>query len=70
MSRTNKKTDFVCTKGNPWTPEKGDRAVHPDAIYLKDVDLDYSFYEVYDCPNCGLRLTLNYLIKVKDREFL
>lgn len=44
---------FVCTKENPWTPDKG-RAQHPDAEYLGDSDLgDYSEAE-YKCPNCEL----------------
>ncbi len=43
----------TCTPDDPWTVEKG-RAVHPDAIYLKDVDYGDGIYcECYKCPNCG-----------------
>jgi len=46
---------FVCTKENPWDSTKGDRAEHPDAKYLRDVDYgDGCCVAKYSCPNCGL----------------
>lgn len=48
---------FICTKENPWTPDKS-RAIHPDAIVIQE---DYGSlasggsYELYECPNCGLK---------------
>lgn len=54
----------VCTKENPYNKENPDhkksRWEHPDADYERD---DYGLgggvadgdYEVYNCPNCGLR---------------
>ena len=38
-----------CTAEDPWTPERGKRAYHPDAVELVD------FGEVvhYRCPHCG-----------------
>jgi len=45
---------YVCTKDHPWTSDKG-RAIHPDAIYLKDKDYgDGDNVSCYRCPNCGL----------------
>ena len=40
---------FVCTKDDPWTKEKSDRAIHPDAKYIRDGD----DYDAYECPHCG-----------------
>lgn len=45
---------FICTKNDPWTPEKGKSAVHPDAKYIDDID--YGLGEncaQYKCPHCG-----------------
>lgn len=42
---------FVCTAADPWTPEKADRATHPDAV---DDGVDHEWYERYTCPHCGL----------------
>jgi hypothetical protein len=45
---------YVCTKDHPWTSDKG-RAIHPDAIYLKDKDYgDGDNVACYHCPNCDL----------------
>lgn len=44
---------FICTKDNPWSPEKGKRSSHPDAKYLKDKDYgDGENVSCYKCPNC------------------
>ena len=47
---------YVCTNDAPWTPEKGDRSAHPDAVVTKDPD-DIAFSSGnktgYHCPNCG-----------------
>ena len=48
MEKKNKKR-HVCTKDNPWTPEKNDRAEHPSAI----LDGDGDDFERYRCPHCG-----------------
>ncbi len=45
---------FICTKENPWTPEKAEFAQHPDAEYIEDKD--YGAGEnvaCYKCLNCG-----------------
>lgn len=41
---------YICTKTDPWTPEKGPTATHPDAREVGDGD------EVarYFCPNCEI----------------
>jgi len=45
---------YTCTKENPWTPEKGKRAMHPDAKYLGDKDYGLGEnVECFECPNCG-----------------
>jgi len=47
---------FICTKEIPWDKSKGEYAIHPDAVYIKDKDYgDGDYSEVYECPNCGLR---------------
>ena len=46
----------VCTKADPWTPEKGRRAVHPDAVSVGDHydwSADHDDYETFRCPHCG-----------------
>ena len=49
-----KKEPYVCTKENPWTPEKGTPVTHPDAKYLGDRDFGLGEYcEQYECPHCG-----------------
>jgi len=46
---------FICTKENPWTKEKSDRANHPDAKYIRDKDYgNGENVACYKCPNCGL----------------
>jgi len=40
--------EYICTKESPWTPEKGEPAVHPDAEII--VDLDEACW--YVCPHC------------------
>lgn len=48
----------ICTKENPYTPDKGGRWQHPNAI---EIDEDYGKgggvadgdYVQYRCPNCG-----------------
>lgn len=42
---------YICTKADPWTPEKADRAAHPDAEQIGETDDS----ETYRCPNCGTR---------------
>lgn len=43
----------TCTKENPWTKDKLEGGIHPDAIYLYDSLCDE--YEVYECPHCKLK---------------
>ena len=44
----------VCTKDDPWTPEKGTPCQHPDAVPLEDVDYGSGEYcAAYKCPHCG-----------------
>jgi hypothetical protein len=52
-----KTTRHVCTKADPWTPEKGDRAQHPDAVCVYDGGWEQE-YERYECPNCGHRFAV------------
>lgn len=46
----------VCTKDDPWSPEKSKRAVHPDA---REVSAHYDWsafhhdYVTMKCPWCG-----------------
>jgi hypothetical protein len=48
-------TRFVCTKEEPWTPERGRRAAHPAAEHLRDRDYgDGESTAVYRCPYCDL----------------
>lgn len=44
----------TCTKDDPWTPEKSERAEHPDAEWLGSRDFG-SGYDIdsYKCPHCG-----------------
>ena len=45
---------YVCTKENPWAPEKG-KASHPDAIEIDCQDgWPGGDIAIYKCPNCGL----------------
>jgi hypothetical protein len=43
---------YVCTADAPWSPEKGERAVHPDAV--DDGGCSDSCCDDYRCPHCGL----------------
>ena len=45
-----------CTAADPWTPQKGPRAFHPDAKVIGETDE----YERLECPNCKhtFRVTL------------
>jgi len=44
----------ICTKDDPWTPDKGTPCQHPDAEYLGDRDFGLGEYcEKYLCPHCG-----------------
>ena len=44
---------YVCTADDPWTPEKGTPAIHPDAVklYTSECERDTRF----ECPNCNIR---------------
>lgn len=49
----------TCTKEDPWTPEKGELASHPDATYLGDKDYGGGeCCERYECPHCGKRFEI------------
>ena len=45
----------TCTKEDPWTPEKGRFAEHPDAVELSQSD-GYPGGDIVrcKCPNCKL----------------
>jgi hypothetical protein len=48
------KDRHICTAADPWTPEKGTRAEHPDAKEVSDRDYGGGEYCVtYKCPHCG-----------------
>lgn len=49
---------YVCTKEDPWTPEKGKRSCHPDAKELFQED-NYPCGDLvyYECPHCGKKFT-------------
>jgi hypothetical protein len=43
----------ICTAEDPWTPEKGDRAIHPDAVAGEDRDFGGGCYcASYRCLHC------------------
>lgn len=44
---------FVCTKDDPWKPEKGEFVWHPDA--KDDGECSEGCCDYFKCPNCGLR---------------
>lgn len=44
---------FICTAENPWTPDKGTPAQHPDA--KDDGECSSGCCDYYLCPHCGLR---------------
>lgn len=44
----------ICTKDDPWTPQKSERAQHPDAVKIDEHDYGLGCYCVKDkCPHCG-----------------
>lgn len=44
----------ICTKEDPWSPDKSRRAMHPDAKHTDSVDYGLGEYcECYKCPYCG-----------------
>ncbi len=44
----------ICTKDDPWTPEKSKRCQHPDAEAGDETDYGLGCYCVsYKCPHCG-----------------
>ena len=46
----------VCSASDPWSPEKTERATHPDAVYVGSRDRwPGGDIDIYDCPHCGLR---------------
>lgn len=49
----------VCTKDDPWTPENGKRATHPDAVEDGQSD-GYPGGDMvdYKCPHCGLEFSV------------
>lgn len=50
---------FVCTKDNPWSKDKAERATHPDAKWVRDYYYeDGGGKDVYECPNCKLTFSV------------
>lgn len=49
---------YTCTKESPWTPEKSERAMHPDAAH--DGECYFGCCDWFKCPNCGLRFRVEY----------
>ena len=45
---------FECHADNPWSADKSKRALHPDAVHLRDEEHDGGECEVFECPNCHL----------------
>lgn len=50
---------FICTKDQPWSPDKG-RAVHPDAVQVGEQESGWPSGDTVDyrCPNCGKSFTV------------
>lgn len=47
-------TRHICTKDDPWSPDKGEWATHPEAEYFGYRDFELGEYrEKYHCPHCG-----------------
>jgi hypothetical protein len=44
---------YTCIPDEPWSPEKGERAIHPDAVDLGNDSDDCCIR--YRCPNCNHR---------------
>ena len=40
---------YICTKDAPWTPDKGERVAHPEAVEVADL----GECARYKCPHCG-----------------
>lgn len=47
----------ICTRDDPWTPEKSKKAQHPDAKCVFDGGWEQE-YERYECPHCGKRFNV------------
>lgn len=45
---------YICTKEHPWSKEKGDKATHPDAVFVSDNEYIDGYFVTYLCPNCRL----------------
>jgi len=45
----------ICTAEDPWTPERGNRSVHPDARETGPQRDGYpgGDWVTYKCPHCG-----------------
>ena len=50
---------WICSKEKPYDPKNPEhrkhRWIHPDAKFLYEEHCSDETYEVYECPNCGLR---------------
>jgi hypothetical protein len=48
---------FVCTKGNPWTPDRGTPVRHPDAVEVGEQRDGWPGGDLVSmrCPHCGHR---------------
>lgn len=44
---------YTCTAAAPWSPERGERATHPDAA--DDGECSDGCCDYYRCSHCGLR---------------
>lgn len=46
---------FICTKQQPWTPEKGTPVEHPDATEIGEQIDGWPSGDIvtYRCPNCN-----------------
>jgi hypothetical protein len=49
-----------CTKEDPWTPEKGERAAHSDAKRVGGDDNYFESYDIFLCPHCYTKFTVYY----------
>lgn len=53
---------MICTKESPYqrdSPEAWSEPwQHPDAVEIKERDIDYSVYVTYKCPHCGLEFEI------------
>ena len=50
---------WICSKERPYNPSDPEhrkhRWIHPDAKLLREEYYDDEVYEIYECPNCGLK---------------